>query len=157
MVDDNLFIKFKYHNSNFRPKRPSWSLQSSQRCRYHHHIKINMSWMIMVNNHQLVLSWHTWHCHNQQYHNCPNQYSLCSIIIYNQGSGHFEGLAILWEDGTKVEAAANWLKDRYQMQNVRLSDAIFSTTKSPGANFKFYPSLGSFTFWFVRTLPPPAT
>ena len=50
---------------------------------------------------------------------------ICSIIIYNQGSGHFEGLAILWEDGTKVEAAATRLNDIYQMQIVRLSDAFF--------------------------------
>ena len=48
--------------------------------------------------------------YHQNFHHWPNQWSS-----YNdyEGSGHIEGLAVLWEDGTKVEAAAaNFLNDR---------------------------------------------
>ena len=43
------------------------------------------------------------------------------IMFYNdyEGSGKFEGLAVLWEDGEKAEAAADCLNDRSPMHNVR--------------------------------------
>ena len=42
------------------------------------------------------------------------------IMFYNNdnlGTGHFEGLAVLWEDGTKVEKAANFLSGRSLIHN----------------------------------------
>ena len=70
-----------------------WSLVNGQYIiqNHHHQLGIALDGPIFIVN-----------IHN--HHVCDNNY---------QGSGHIEGLAVLWEDGTEAKAAGNSLNDRY--------------------------------------------
>ena len=62
--------------------------------------------------------------------------SVHQIMFSNdsEGSGEFEGLAVLWEDGEKAEAAADCLNDRSPMHNVskcKVRYRLFFYQKAP--------------------------
>ena len=76
---------------------------------------------------------------------CASQHNfhiqhVCNNNDY-QGSGHIEGLAILWKDGTETKTAGNCLNDIYRMKNARYQmqnciSTIFLSTKFSRGHFQ---------------------